>query len=73
MAPKLEWLQTRLDLDDVQLKRMVLALPQLLIYSIEDNLAPKLDWLAGSSRPGRRGAEEDGATATGSAELQRRG
>ena len=45
VEPKLEWLQTRFDLDDVQLRKMVLTLPSLFNYSVEDNLAPKLDWM----------------------------
>ena len=42
MAPKLDWLQTRLDLDDLGLRKMVLAFPALLTYSVEDNMQPKL-------------------------------
>ena len=45
LAPKLDWLQDRLDLDAAQLKKMVLRLPAVLGYSVEDNLAPTLDWL----------------------------
>ncbi len=54
MEPKLDWLQQRLDLDDVQLRKMVLTLPGLLVYSVEDNLEPKLAYLEreiGLSRP----------------------
>ena len=42
MAPKLDWLQSRLDLDDLGLRKMVLAFPALLTYSVEDNMQPKL-------------------------------
>ncbi len=45
VAPKLDWLQTRLDLDDAGLRIMVLRIPTVLGYSVEDNVAPKLDWL----------------------------
>ena len=45
VAPKLGWLQSRLDLDDAGLRKMVLLLPAVLGYSVEDNLAPMLDWL----------------------------
>ena len=46
LESKLEWLQTRLDLDDVQLRKIVLTLPSLFNYSVEDNLAPKLEFFA---------------------------
>ena len=45
MEPKLDWLQTRLDLDEAQLRKMVLTLPALLSYSVETNMAPKLAYL----------------------------
>ena len=45
MAPKLDWLQTRLDLDAAQLTKVVLRLPQLLVYSVDANMEPKLEWL----------------------------
>ena len=45
MAPKLDWPQRRLGLDEAQLKKVVLLNPSLLSKSIEDNLAPTLDWL----------------------------
>ncbi len=45
MAPTLDWLQTRLDLDDAGLRKVVLVKPQLLNYSVEDNMAPTLEWL----------------------------
>ena len=45
MAPKLEWLQSRLDLDAAELRKMVLTHPQVLCYSIENNLEPKLSFL----------------------------
>ena len=35
----------RLDLDAAQLKKVVVPFPALLGYRVEDNLAPKLDWL----------------------------
>ena len=41
----LDWLQKRLDLDDEGLRKMVLLLPALLGYSVEDKLEPTLDWL----------------------------
>ena len=44
MAPKLDWLQTRLELDAAQLK-LVVAQPTLLGYSVDANMAPTLDWL----------------------------
>ena len=44
VAPKLDWLQTRLDLDDAGLRIMVLRIPAVLGYSVEDNLPPKLEW-----------------------------
>ena len=42
LAPTLDWLQTRLDLDEAELKKMVVALPSLLGYSVEANMEPKL-------------------------------
>ena len=45
MEPKLEWLQSRLDLDDAGLRKILLTLPALLGYSIEDNMEPKLAYL----------------------------
>ena len=42
LEPKLHWLQTRLDLDDLGLRKTVLAFPALLTYSIEGNMEPKL-------------------------------
>ena len=44
MAPKLDWLQTRLELDAAQLK-LVVAQPTLLGYGVDANMAPTLDWL----------------------------
>ena len=44
IEPKIDWLQSRLDLDAVQLRKIVLQ-PRVLGYNIEDNIAPKLDWL----------------------------
>ena len=43
LESKLEWLQARLELDAAQQRKVVLRLPQLFNYSVEDNLAPKLD------------------------------
>ena len=43
-SAKFDWLQMRL-LDDAGLRKTVLRLPAVLGYSVEDNLAPKLDWL----------------------------
>ena len=36
------WLQMRLGLDEVELKKMVLRLPAVLGYSYEDNIEPSL-------------------------------
>ena len=44
MAPKLDWLGPRLELDAAQLKHVV-AQPTLLGYSVDANMAPTLDWL----------------------------
>merc|ERR1711966_267294 len=44
-APKLDFLQTRLLLDDASLRKLILAAPEVLKCSIRDNLEPKLDWL----------------------------
>ena len=44
MAPTLDWLQTRLDLDAAQLKKVVLGIPPLLGLRV-DNMAPKLAYL----------------------------
>ena len=87
MAPKLDWLQGRLDLDDAQLKNMVMKMPKLLSYSIEDNMEPKLQWLqtriAGASAKNRTTAQQHGDARCSDAsvwtrhlrkmELQRRG
>ena len=54
MEPKLDWLQTRLDLDDAGLRKIVVTCQQLLGLSVEDNMEPKLQFLAreiGLSRP----------------------
>ena len=45
VEPKLDWLQTRLELDAAQLKRMVVTHPSLLNLGVEETLAPTLDWL----------------------------
>ena len=45
MESRLDWLQRRLGLDDMGLRKMVLRLPSLLGYSVEDNMEPKLEWL----------------------------
>ena len=45
MEPKLDWLQTRLDLDGEQLRKIFMTNPTLLYLSVEDNLEPKLQWL----------------------------
>ena len=39
-------MRRRLDLDEARLRKMVLAYPSLLGYSVEDNMAPKLEFLA---------------------------
>ena len=40
-----DWLQSSLDLSDAELKKVVLTRPTLLGYSVEKNMAPKLEWL----------------------------
>ena len=45
VEPKLVWLQSRLDLDDARLRKILLLLPRVLGFSVENNLAPTLDWL----------------------------
>ena len=45
LESKLDWLQTRFDLDDAGLRKIVLTFPQLFNYSVEDNMAPKLAYL----------------------------
>ena len=45
MESNCAWLQRRLGLDAVQLARVVVASPPLLYLSVDDNLAPKLDYL----------------------------
>ena len=45
MESNCAWLQRRLGLDAVQLARVVVASPRLLYLSVDDNLAPKLDYL----------------------------
>jgi len=44
MAPKLEWLQARIDLDDPQLRKVVLGALSVLSTGI-DTLESKLEWL----------------------------
>jgi len=45
LAPKLEYLQTRLLFDDASLRKLVLRHPTVFNFSTEDNVTPKLDWL----------------------------
>ena len=45
LALKLDWLQTRLDLDDAGLRKVVVAFPPLLGLKVEANVEPKFDWL----------------------------
>ena len=45
IAQKLDFLQSRLNLDGAELKRIVLKQPSALSYSIDNNLAPTIDWL----------------------------
>merc|ERR1740129_1256891 len=45
VLPSLAALQSRLELSDVELKKMVVRHPMVLGYSIEANVLPKLDWL----------------------------
>ena len=40
-----DWLQSSFDLSDAELKKVVLTCPSLLGYSVEKNMAPKLEWL----------------------------
>ena len=40
-----DFLQSRLNLDGAELKRIVLKQPSALSYSIDNNLAPTIDWL----------------------------
>ena len=44
VEPKLDWLQTRLELSDAGLKKMVLMQPQLLTKSVE-KMESNCDWL----------------------------
>ena len=46
MAPKLEWLQSRFDLNSTELRKIIVTLPALFGYNIEKNLEPKLEFLA---------------------------
>ena len=39
------WLQSSLDLSDVELKRVVTRHPPVLACSVEANMEPKLEWL----------------------------
>ena len=45
LRSKLEFLQFRLHVDDLSLKRIVLRSPTILICSTDKNIAPTLDWL----------------------------
>jgi len=45
LAPTLDYLQSRLLLDDKSLRKLILSAPHLLGCSIEENIEPKLDWL----------------------------
>ena len=40
-----DWLQSSFDLSDAELKKVVVGGPTLLGYSVEKNMAPKLEWL----------------------------
>ena len=42
---KCVWLQSRLDLDEGQLRKIIIRQPAVLGSSVEVNMAPKLDWL----------------------------
>ena len=46
MESNCAWLQRRLGLDKTQLARVVVASPPLLYLSVDDNLAPKLEFFA---------------------------
>ena len=43
--PSMEFLRTRLALSTPELRKMVLALPQVFSYSVENNMEPKLEYL----------------------------
>ena len=45
LATKLDYLQTRLLLDDNSLRKLILRALHILPLSMEKNIAPKLDWL----------------------------
>eukprot|EP00571_Detonula_confervacea_P012917 CAMPEP_0172305560 /NCGR_PEP_ID=MMETSP1058-20130122/6822_1 /TAXON_ID=83371 /ORGANISM="Detonula confervacea, Strain CCMP 353" /LENGTH=52 /DNA_ID=CAMNT_0013017189 /DNA_START=1 /DNA_END=156 /DNA_ORIENTATION=- len=45
MEPTLHWLQQRLDLGDGAVSKMIQKMPQILGYSVPDNLEPTLNWL----------------------------
>ena len=57
MAPKLDWLQARLELDAAQLRELVVAQPTLLGYSVDANIAPTSTGCRPCG-PGRCRAEE---------------
>ncbi|CAN0406266.1 unnamed protein product, partial [Ectocarpus sp. 13 AM-2016] len=44
LEPKLSWLAVRLEADRERVAVMVNKYPQILTYSIEDNLAPTIDF-----------------------------
>ena len=59
MAPKLDWLQERLELDAAQLKKMVLNLPQLLALKRREQHGAEARLATDAPRSGRRAVEED--------------
>lgn len=44
LEPKLSWLSVRLKTDRERVAKIVNKYPQILAYSIEDNLAPTIDF-----------------------------
>ena len=45
IAPKIDYLQNRLLLDNISMKKLIQRLPCILGMSISENMEPKLDWL----------------------------
>jgi hypothetical protein len=42
MVPTLDWLQSRLDLNETELKQVIVTFPSLFGFSVEGNMEPKL-------------------------------
>jgi len=45
LAPKIDYLQNRLLLDDNSLRKLYITAPALMYLNVEDNIEPKLDWI----------------------------